>query len=294
MNSPQQIFIQQTRKYWSVLFTSEILKLSWAALRFVWEILLPAATWQRNLRMESAAAPFQIGHLWWHGLLHHHHQWQLGLTTRCCQRFLRISDGRRQLPITPKSKNFPKLNAFWEELRSILLFVFEKSSAQLELWMKKEQCNESHQFTSDDKKWLHIQGCRFGVSRTWKSNYVNLYQPIFWKKSANVNGKQICKNGTTSRWKPNLYQVTLFHRDGFFKATPNPPFFAAPKKPQMKVKKKCQRQKYPNNNRKTWQKFCAIMGTSCKLKNAKLHGVFTVKVEIKCRKTVIICEILND
>ena len=136
------------------LFTSEILKLSWAALRFVWEILLPAATWQRNLRMESAAAPFQISHLWWHGLLHHHHQWQLGLTTRCCQHFLRISDGGRQLPITPISKKFPKLNAFWEELRSILLFVFEKSSAQLELWTKKEQCNE-HNVKSQDIPPIH-------------------------------------------------------------------------------------------------------------------------------------------
>ena len=130
--SSKQFFIQQTRNCWSVLFTSRILKLSWAALRFAWEIWLPAATWQRNPRMESAAAPFQIGHLWWHGLLHHHHQWQLGLTTRCCQRFLRISDGGRQLPITSKSWKIPKPNAFflWE-LDEILLFVFEKKSGTL-------------------------------------------------------------------------------------------------------------------------------------------------------------------
>ena len=176
MNSPQQIFIQQTRKYWSVLFTSEILKLSWAALRFVWEILLPAATWQRNLRMESAAVPFQIVHLWWHGLLHHHHQWQLGLTTRCCQRFLRISDGGRQLPITPKSKKFPKLNAFWEEIRSILLFVFEKSFGTT--WTLNEkrtvqwtQCQESRYPTNSPvtiKNGCIFQRCKFWIILTYQ------------------------------------------------------------------------------------------------------------------------------
>ena len=57
----KQMFIRQTR------YCSGVLKLSWAALKYVWEILLPAATWQRNPRMESAAAPFQLGHLWWHG-----------------------------------------------------------------------------------------------------------------------------------------------------------------------------------------------------------------------------------
>ena len=163
---------------------------------------------------------------------------------------------------------------FSKKVRHNLNFERKKNSAMNTM----SRVKISHQFTSDDKKWLHISGLQilnnFDVSRTWKSNYVNLYQPIFWKKSANVNGKQICKNGTTSRWKPNLYQVTLFHRDGFFKATPNPPFFAAPKKPEMKVKKKCQRQKYPNNNRKTWQKFCAIMEKSGKLKKCKVARGF--------------------
>ena len=126
---------------------------------------------------------------------------------------------------------------FSKKVRHNLNFERKKNSAMNTM----SRVKISHQFTSDEKKWLHISGLQilnnFDVSRTWKSNHVNLYQPIFWKKSANVNGKQICKNGTTSRWKPNLYQVTLFHRDGFFKATPNPPFFAAPKKPEMKVKK---------------------------------------------------------
>ena len=78
------MFIRQT------LYCSGVLKLSWAALKYVWEILLPAATWQRNPRMESAAVPFQIGHLWWHEPLYHHRPWQPDLTTRRCQRFLRI------------------------------------------------------------------------------------------------------------------------------------------------------------------------------------------------------------
>ena len=87
------MFIRQTR------YCSGVLKLSWATLKYVWEILLPAATWQRNPRMESAAAPFQIGHLWWHEPLYHHRQLQPDLTTMCCQRFLRISNlGRRQHP----------------------------------------------------------------------------------------------------------------------------------------------------------------------------------------------------
>ena len=141
MNSPQQIFIQQTRNYWSVLFASEILKLSWAALRFVWEILLPAATWQRNLRMESAAAPFQIGHLWWHGLLHHHHQWQLGLTTRCCQRFLRISDGGRQLPQAECffCGNFVAFCcSFSKKVRHNLNFERKKNSARDTIFMSQD------------------------------------------------------------------------------------------------------------------------------------------------------------
>ena len=151
---PRKFSSNRPVNYCSVLFTSEILKLSWAALRFVWEILLPAATWQKNLRMESAAAPFQIGHPWWHGLLHHHHQWQLGLATRCCQRFLRISDWGRQLPITPKSEKFRSRMLFLWELRSILLFIFEKKSAQLELWTKKNSATNTI-FMSQDIPPIH-------------------------------------------------------------------------------------------------------------------------------------------
>ena len=166
MNSPQQIFIQQTRNYWSVLFTSEILKLSWAAVRFVWEILLPAATWQKNLRMESAAAPFQIGHLWWHGLLHHHHQWQLGLATRCCQRFLRISDWGRQLPITPKSKKFRSRMIFCGNFVAFCCLFSQKkfgttwtlNEKRTVQWTQFSWVKISHQFTSDDKKSLNISG----------------------------------------------------------------------------------------------------------------------------------------
>ena len=109
----------------------------------------------------------------------------------------------------------------------------------------------------------------------------------FLKKSANVKGKQICKNGTTSRWKPNLYQVTLFHRDGFFKATPNPPFFAAPNKPQMKVKNQISTTKIPKQQQKNMTKVLFHNGEAWqaeKMRRHGRHGVFTVKVEFTCRK----------
>ena len=115
--------------------------------------------------------------------------------------------------------------------------VFEKSSAQSELCLKqKEQRNKytfswvkiSHLSSNSPvatKKWV------LDESTTWKSIYIDLGSlpslaySYFLQKFRECKGK----NRTTSRWNPNLYQVTLFHCNGFFKATPNPPICCAEK-----------------------------------------------------------------
>ena len=189
------MFIRQTR------YCSGVLKLSWAALKYVWEILLPAATWQRNPRMESAAAPFQIGHLWWHEPLYHHRQLQPDLTTMCCQRFLRISNlGRRQHPtqqsLSLQSGKHPNLVGYISDipkLRPYRIQPLVKGLQNFELYLKENRAMNQwtvvvswefmdcrsvmgvhlSKFTGDKKYHGCIfQACRLGESKAWKSNYV--------------------------------------------------------------------------------------------------------------------------
>ena len=203
------MFIQQT------LYCSGILKLSWAALKYVWEILLPAATWQRNPRMESAAAPFQIGHLWWHGRCTIIVQWQPDLTTRRCQRFLRISNlGRRQHPtqqsLSLQSGKRPNLVGYISDIPKSRPYRIQPlvSKGQREPRNEPMECHSVMGVGISGSGWTHqeisplkihwrqkndgciFQACRLGESKTWKSNYVykinkNLYQlwRIFCQKT---------------------------------------------------------------------------------------------------------------
>ena len=182
------MFIRQTLYY-----CSGVLKLSWAALKYVWEILLPAATWQRNPRMESAAAPFQIGHLWWHEPLYHHRQLQPDLTTMCCQRFLRISNlGRRQHPtqqsLSLQSGKHPNLVGYISDipkLRPYRIQPLVKGLQNFELYLKENRAMNqwtviaSWEFTSQHSLAKKNDGCKFGESKTWKSIFVYKIKNIY-------------------------------------------------------------------------------------------------------------------
>ena len=192
---------------------------------------------------------------------------------------------------------------FLWELRSILLFVFEKSSAQLELWTKKEQrkrynFHESRYPTTSPvtiKNGCIFQGCRFGVSRTWKSNCANLYQPIVWKKSANVKGKQICKNRTTSRWNPNFFQPShALPPRWILQSNTKSCILCGAEQAGDESEEKNVNDK--NNQTITEEHDKSFVPWRCLAtwKNTQLHVFVTVKVEFKCRKRSWICENLND
>jgi len=124
--------------------------------------------------------------------------------------------------------------------------------------LKEKEQRKKYNFMSQDispllkiHQWLKQMGAYFNVGDLTNqgcgnqsiqiSSIFGLFSSIFCKNSEDKSAKIVplpVETPTCSN------QVTHFHRDGFFKATPNPPFFMAPKKTEMKVKKKkCHRQK---------------------------------------------------
>ena len=196
----------------------------------------------------------------------------------------------------------PKKSQSWTSWHCAVCFrkKFGTLNFERKRTAQKIQFHESRYLTSPQNSPVAktngciFQRCRFNKSRTWKSKYTSLFRlwPIFGKKTEDKTCKIVPLPVVETPTSSN--QVTLFHRDGFFKATPNPPVFTAPKKEEIKVKEKnvidTNNQAITEEHDKSfvpWRRLASW-------KNAQLHGGLTVKVEIKCRKTVLIWDNLND